>query len=78
MSNHNSETSKLWKQRHKSQEIIADKAIKRIEALEERQAFLMGIIIGVSNIAQLNEQLPSRSNMTDIINLVDGALDNGE
>ena len=74
MSNHNSETSKLFKQRLTSQQIISDKQKKQIEQLEEDIATLRSTLIRIHNAAQVAGDFPSKQNMKDIVDLVDMVL----
>ena len=74
MSNHNSETSKLFKQRLTSQQIISDKQKKQIEQLEEDIATLRSTLIRIHNAAQVAGDFPAKQNMKDIVDLVDMVL----
>jgi len=74
MSNHNAETSKLFKQRYTSQNIISEKQRQQIEKLEEEVAVLKHTVIRVHNTAQLAGDFPSKQTMVDIVNLCDTVL----
>jgi hypothetical protein len=74
MANHNSETSKLFKQRLKSQQVITDRQKEEIEALEEELATYRHAVISIHNKARLAGDFPSKQNLTDIIDICDMVL----
>jgi len=72
--NHNSETSKLYKQRYKSQCIINDKLKEQNEELEDELATLKSAVIRIHNQSQLAGAFPHKQTMVDIINICDLVL----
>jgi Tfp pilus assembly protein PilO len=74
MIKHNCETSRVYKQRLENQQRITDNQASQITHLEERRDELKKVLAGVSNIAALNRQYPSRSNMDDILDLINPFL----
>jgi hypothetical protein len=74
MSQHNAKTSRHYLARWENQKNITKHSDKQIELLEARRDELKKAVAGVYNIASLNHQIPSKSNMDDIINLLDSVI----